>query len=71
MKYENDNVPRSVHLSDFLVVFAGLLHNLVRSFQAMTEELLELSIYHANRKSKISRVWEDFTHDLETLEEDQ
>lgn len=67
----NDNVPRSVHLSDFLVVFAGLLHNVVRSFQAMTEELLELSIYHANRKSKINKVWEDFTYDLETLEEDQ
>jgi len=67
----NDNVPRSVHLSDFLVVLAGLLHNLVRSFQAMTEELLELSIYHANRKSKINKVWEDFTYDLETLEEDQ
>jgi len=68
---DNDNVPRSVHLSDFLVVFAGLLHNVVRSFQAMTEELLELSIYHANRKSKINKVWEDFTYDLETLEEDQ
>lgn len=68
---DKDNVPRSVHLSDFLVVFAGLLHNLVRSFQAMTEELLELSIYHANRKSKINKVWEDFTYDLETLEEDQ
>ena len=68
---DNDNVPRSVHLSDFLVVFAGLVHNIVRSFQAMTEELLELSIYHANRKSKINKVWEDFTYDLETLEEDQ
>lgn len=71
MKYENDSVPRSVHFSDFLVILAGLLHNLVRSFQAMTEEILELSIYHANRKSKISKVWEDFTQDLETLEEDQ
>lgn len=68
---DNDNVPRSVHLSDFLVVLAGLVHNIVRSFQAMTEELLELSIYHANRKSKINKVWEDFTYDLETLEEDQ
>lgn len=67
----NNNVPRSVNLADFLVVLAGLLHNLIRSFQAMTEELLELSIYHANRKNKINKVWEDFTYDLETLEEDQ
>lgn len=71
MKYDRDNVPRSVHFSDVLVILAGLVHNLVRSFEAMTEEFLELSIYHANRKSKINKVWEDFTQDLETLEEDQ
>jgi hypothetical protein len=66
----NKEVPRSVHLADFLVILAGFLHNLSNSFTAFTEELMELSIYHATRKSKVSRVWEEFSNDLEKIQED-
>lgn len=37
----------------------------------MTEELLELSVYNANRTSKVNKVWEDFASDLEKIQEDQ
>jgi hypothetical protein len=66
----NDEVPRSVHFADFLVILTGLLHNLSNSITAFTEELMELAIYHATREAKINRVWEDFTNDLEKIQED-
>jgi hypothetical protein len=66
----HNEVPRSVHLADFLVVLTGFLHNLSNSFTVFTEELMELSIYHATRKSKVSRVWEEFSNDLEKIQED-
>lgn len=69
--HDNDNdIPRSVRLADVLVVFSALLHNIVSSFQAFTEELLDLSVYNANRESKVSRAWQKFTQDLETMEEE-
>jgi len=68
---DRDKVPRPVHHSDFLVVITGFLHNLAQSFSTFTEELLELSIYNANRESKVKKVWEDFANDLEKIQEDQ
>jgi len=68
---DKDKVPRPVHPSDFLVVITGFLHNLAQSFSTFTEELLELSIYNANRESKVKKVWEDFANDLEKIQEDQ
>jgi hypothetical protein len=66
---DDDNVPRSVRLADLLVVFSALLHNIVSSFQAFTEELLELSVYNANRETKVSKAWQQFTQDLEKMED--
>jgi hypothetical protein len=34
-------------------------------------EVYELSIYHANHKTKVSKAWEDMAQDLEKLEEDK
>ncbi len=68
--YNNDNeVPRSVQRSDLLVVFIAFIHNLTSSFHAMTEELLDLAVYNANRKNKINKVWKDFAQDLEKMED--
>jgi hypothetical protein len=66
---DKDYVPRSISLADFLVVFTGLFLNLVRSVEMLFSELLELSIYHANRKTKVSRAWEQFAQDLEKMED--
>jgi hypothetical protein len=31
---------------------------------------MEIAIYNANRQSKVNKVWEQFSNDLETIEED-
>jgi hypothetical protein len=66
-----DNVPRPVHSADLLVVFIGFINNVIQSLGVFTEELLELSVYNANRESKVSKVWSDFANDLEKIQEDQ
>jgi type I site-specific restriction-modification system R (restriction) subunit len=66
----NNKVPRSVHFADFLVIFAGLFHNILSAIQAFTEELMEIAVYNANRNSEVSKVWEKFSNDLEKIEED-
>ena len=65
-----NDVPRSVHLADFLVILTGFLHNLSNSFTAFTEELMELSIYHSNRETKVNKIWDEFSQDLESIQED-
>jgi hypothetical protein len=66
---DKDFVPRSITLSDFLVVFTGLFLNLARSIEMFFSELLEIAVYDANRKTKVSRVWEQFASDLEKMED--
>ena len=66
-----DYVPRPVRLSDILVIFTGFFHNIAQTFEALTGEIMELSIYHSNQKTQTNRAWEDMTVDLETLQEDQ
>ena len=67
----NNKIPRPVHRSDFLVILAGFLHNLMQTFETLSAELFELSIYHANRKTETNQAWEQMAQDLETLEEDR
>lgn len=69
MYNDKEYVPRSVSLADFLVVFSGFAHNVASSIHALTEDLMELAVYNANRKTTISKVWEDFTSDLEKMED--
>ena len=70
MDDNSTKVPRSVHFADFLVVFSGLLHNIFSAFHVFTEELMEIAIYNANRNSEVNRAWEQFSNDLEKIEED-
>jgi len=65
-----NEVPRSVHLADFFVILTGFLYNISSSIKVFTEELMELAIYHATRTSRVNRVWEEFTNDLEKIQED-
>lgn len=66
---DKDSVPRSVHFADFLVVATELLYNVARSVETFTESLMELAIYNANRNNKINKVWEQFSSDLEKMED--
>ena len=69
MDEDKDNVPRSITLADFLVVISGFTVNVIRAFEMLASELLDLAVYHANRKTKVSRAWEQFTSDLEKMED--
>jgi hypothetical protein len=70
MRNEEEFIPRPVRRSDFTVIFAGLVHNLASSFHTFTEEILEISIYHANQKTKTMKAWEDMSQDLEKIQEE-
>ena len=68
---EDDYVPRPVRFLDFVVIGIGFVHNLARSLETLTGELMELSVYHSNQKTQANRAWEDMTVDLERLQEDK
>ena len=69
MEDEQDYVPRSITLADFLVVISGFTVNILRAFEMLASEILDLAVYNANRKTKVSRAWEQFTSDLEKMED--
>ena len=66
---DKDYVPRSITLADFIVVVSGFAVNIVRAFEMLASEILDLAVYNANRKTKVSRAWEQFTSDLEKMED--
>ena len=65
----NDRVPRPVRPTDLLVVFVGAAYNLAQVLETFFSELLELTIYHSNQKTKTMQAWEEMTTDLEQLQE--
>lgn len=71
MLNDNDRIPRPVRWTDFLVMIIGFFYNLTQVVETFMSEVYELSIYHANHKTKVSKAWEDMAQDLETLEEDK
>jgi len=48
---------------------SGFFVNIVRAVEILASELLDLAVYNANRTTKVSRVWEQFTSDLEKMED--
>ena len=69
MDEDKDYVPRSITLADFVVVLSGLFVNIMRAIEMFASELLDLAVYNSNRKTKVSKVWEQFTSDLEKMED--
>jgi hypothetical protein len=67
---DDGKVRRPVRFADFLVIGAEVAYNMMQVITAATEDLLELSIYNANRTTELNKVWEDFATDLETIQED-
>ncbi len=67
---DKNKVRRPVRFADFLVVGAELAFNMLQVFTAAAEDLLELSVYNANRTTELNKAWEDFATDLETIQED-
>lgn len=67
---EENKVRRPVRLADFIVAGAGFLHNLTSALDVFTEEIMQIAIYHANRETELNRAWEQFSSDLESIQED-
>lgn len=65
-----DKLPRPVRPTDFLVILTGFMYNLVQTVEAFASEIYELSIYHANQKTATNRVWEEFSQDIEKIQEE-
>jgi hypothetical protein len=65
-----DEVPRPVRPTDALVIVTELLFNVSQVVATIFESLMELSIYHSNRQTKINKVWDNFAQDIETIQED-
>ena len=63
-------VRRPVRFADFLVMLAEFNFNIMQSVTGLAESILELSVYNANRETELNKVWEDFSTDLETIQED-
>ena len=71
MRYNNNKeVPRPVRPTDVLVILTELLFNISQVVATFFESLMELSIYHANRTTKVNKIWDEFAQDLETIQED-
>jgi hypothetical protein len=69
LRKDNDDIPRSIQLSDFLLILAGFFHNLVSAVHTLTDELLEIATYNAIRDNQVKKAWKDFTEDLEKMED--
>jgi hypothetical protein len=69
VKKKQDYVPRPIRLADFLVVLAGFIHNITAAIHTLTDEILEIATYNAIRENQVNEAWEQFTEDLETMED--
>ena len=69
MSKKPNYIPRSIRFADFLVVIAGFFHNIMTAFHVLSDEILELTTYNAIRKNEVNQAWEQFTVDLETMED--
>jgi hypothetical protein len=65
-----DKVPRPVRPTDGLVILTEFLYNISQVVATLFESLMELSIYHSNRETKVNKIWDNFAQDLETIQED-
>ena len=70
MLNHNEDVPRPVRPTDGLVIFMEFVLNLCQVVTGLIESIYELSVYHSNRETKLNRVWNEFTQDLESIQED-
>ena len=70
MHNHKDEVPRPVRPTDGLVIFAEFIYNICQVVTNLAESLMELSIYHSNRETKVNKIWDEFAQDLETIQED-
>ena len=52
-----------------MVVFAGFFHNIMTALHVFSDEILDLATYNAIRKTEVNQAWEQFSQDLEKMED--
>ena len=67
---KHEEIPRPVRPTDALVIITEFFFNLCQVITTLAESLMELSIYHSNRETKVHKAWKGFSQDLETIQED-
>ena len=65
-----NKVTRPVRPIDFLIVGLDFVHNVLETFLVLIRELIEIASYHTYRENEVSKAWEEFTNDLEKIQED-
>ena len=70
MQDNRNEVPRPVRPTDAIVIVAEFIYNICQVVTNLAESLMELSIYHSNRETKVQKIWDEFAQDLETIQED-
>jgi hypothetical protein len=68
---KDNNLNRPVRLSDYLVIISGFFLNLTSVIEALADDLHQLAIYHSNQKTYETKVWQEFSQDLETMKENK
>ena len=67
---DKNKIHRPIRPVDFLIVVLDLIQNLIESFLVLFKQLSEIAIYQSGRETEINKAWENFTQDLETIQED-
>ena len=67
---DKDKIHRPIRPVDFIIIVLDLVHNLIESFLVLIKQLSEIAIYHSGRETEINKAWEQFTSDLEKIQED-
>ncbi len=67
----DEDLQRPVRSSDFFVIISGFFLNLISAFEALAEDLHNMSIYNSQQKSQEAKVWQQFAQDLETIKENK
>ena len=65
-----NRINRPVRPIDFLIVLLDFVHNLIETFLVLIKELIEIATYHTYRETEVNKAWEEFTNDLEKIQED-
>lgn len=67
---DNNKINRPIRPVDFVQILLDFVQNIIESFLVLVAQLSEIAMYHSGRETEINRAWEDFTKDLEKIQED-
>lgn len=67
---DKKKIYRPIRPVDFVQILLDFVQNIIESFLVLFRQLSEIAIYHSGRETEINRAWEEFTTDLEKIQED-